>query len=67
MTWGYGSGPLNCARSLLTAALGGDGEWDAYGGAGVIWDFRDQVVAVLEDEWRMSRSEILARLDRQRA
>jgi RNA polymerase Rpb2, domain 3 len=68
MTWGYGgSGPLDCARSLLTAALGGDGEWDAYGGASVIWDFRDEVVAGLEDEWRMSRSEILPWLDRRRA
>lgn len=28
MTWGYGgSGPLDCARSLLAAALGGDGNW----------------------------------------
>jgi hypothetical protein len=68
MTWGYGgSGPLDCARSLLTAALGGDGEWGAYGGASVISDFRDEVVAGLEDEWRMSRSEILAWLDRRRA
>ena len=68
MTWGYGgSGPLDCARSLLAAALGGDGEWGAYGGAGVIWDFRDEVVARLGDEWRMSRSEILAWLDRRRA
>jgi hypothetical protein len=64
MTWGYtGSGPLDCARSLLAAALGGDGKWSTYGGGRVIWDFRDEVVAGLGDEWRMSRSEILAWLD----
>jgi hypothetical protein len=68
MTWGYrGSGPLDCARSLLAAALGGDGKWSAYGGGGVINDFRDEVVAGLGDEWRMSRSEILAWLDGRRA
>ena len=67
MTWGYaGSGPLDCARSLLAAALGGDDRWSAYGG-GVIHDFRDEVVAGLGDEWRMSRSEILAWLDERRA
>jgi hypothetical protein len=50
MTWGYaGSGPLDCARSLLAAALGGDGKWSAYGGGGVIYDFRDEVVAGLGD------------------
>jgi len=65
---GYGgSGPLDCARSLLAAAMGGDGNWGAYGGAGVIWDFRDEVVAGLGDEWRMSRGEILAWLDGRRA
>ena len=67
MTWGYGgSGPLDCARSLLAAALGGDGNWGACGGAGVIWDFRDEVVAGLGDEWRMSRGEILPWLDGRR-
>jgi hypothetical protein len=68
MTWGYaGSGPLDCARSLLEAALGGDGKWSTYGGGRVIYDFRDEVVAGLADEWRMSRSEILAWLDGRRA
>jgi len=68
MTWGYaGSGPLDCARSLLAAALGSDGKWSTYGGGRVIYDFRDEVVAGLGDEWRMSRSEILAWLDRWRA
>jgi Family of unknown function (DUF6166) len=68
MTWGYaGSGPLDCARSLLAAALGGDGKWSAYGGGRVIDDFMDEVVAGLGDEWRMSRSEILAWLDGRRA
>ncbi len=68
MTWGYaGSGPLDCARSLLAAALGGDGKWSAYGGGRAINDFRDEVVAGLGDEWRMSRSEILAWLDQRRA
>lgn len=67
MTWGYaGSGPLGCARSLLAAALGGDGKWSTYGGH-VIHDFRDEVVAGLGDEWRTSRSEILAWLDGRRA
>ncbi len=33
----------------------------------VINDFRDEVVAGLDDEWRMSRSEILAWLDGRRA
>jgi hypothetical protein len=68
MTWGFGgSGPLDCALSGLAAAGGGDGEWGTYGGARVIWDFRDEVVAGLGDEWRMSRSEILAWLDGRRA
>ena len=67
MTWGYaGSGPLDCARSLLAAALGGDGEWGAYGGGVVVYDFRDEVVAGLGHEWRMSRAEILAWLDERR-
>jgi hypothetical protein len=68
MTWGYGgSGPLDCARSLLAAALGGDDQWSSYGGGRVIYDFRDEVVAGLGDEWRMSRSEILAWLNGRRA
>jgi hypothetical protein len=68
MTWGYrGSGPLDCARSLLAASLGGDGRWSAFGGGRVIDDFMDEVVAGLGDEWRMSRSEILAWLDGRRA
>ena len=68
MTWGYaGSGPLDCARSLLAAALGGDGQWSAYGGGRVIYDFRDEVIAGLGDEWRMSRRDILAWLDGRRA
>jgi hypothetical protein len=68
MTWGYaGSGPLDCARSLLAAALGSDSEWSTYGGGRVINDFMDEVVAGLGDEWRMSRSEILAWPGRRRA
>lgn len=64
MTWGYaGSGPLDCARSLLAAALGSDDKWSDYGGGRVIYDFRDEVVSGLGDEWRMSRSQILAWLD----
>jgi hypothetical protein len=38
-----------------------------YGGGRVIYDFRDEVVAGLAAEWRMSRSEILAWLDGRRA
>jgi len=68
MGWGYaGSGPLDCARSLLAAALGSDRDWGAHGGASVISDFCDEVVAGLGDEWRMSRSQVLAWLDRRRA
>ena len=67
MTRGYaGSGPLDCSRSLLAAALGGDDKWSAYGGGRVIYDFRDEVVALLGDEWHLSRSDILAWLDGRR-
>ena len=36
------------------------------GGGVVVYDFRDEVVAGLGDEWRMSRAEILAWLDQRR-
>lgn len=47
--------------------MGGDDKWSAYGGGRVLYDFMDEVVARLGDEWRMSRSEILAWLDERRA
>jgi hypothetical protein len=68
MTWGYGgSGPLDCARSLLTAAWAATASGTRTAAPASSGTSGDEVVARLSDEWRMSRSEILAWLDRRRA
>ncbi len=74
LSWGFhGSGPGDCARSLLVAALGPAARCSSCGGGGcsaceqgynvprhLYMAFKVEFVAGWEDGWQMRRSEILA-------